>query len=95
MGLDGYLGLLGAACILGAFAGVQTKRLDPHQLPALLLNLGGASLVIVSLIFKFNLAAFLLEVAWAAIAIWGLFGWLRTRQQKSGTPPAPARTPDA
>ena len=94
MSLDVILGLLGAGCILGAFGGVQTKRLDPHELPSLLLNLGGAALVIVSLIFKPNVAAFVLEAAWAAIAIWGLFGWLRKRQQKSGTPPAPAGTPD-
>ncbi|MBP6547239.1 MAG: hypothetical protein KA220_11010 [Phenylobacterium sp.] len=95
MGLDGYIGLLGAALILGAYAGVQMKKLDPHDLPALLLNLGGASLVIVSLFFEFNLAAFLLEVAWVGIAVAGLFGWLRKRQQKPETPPAPAGTPDA
>ena len=95
MGLDGYIGLLGAALILGAYAGVQLKRLDPHDLPALLLNLGGASLVMVSLFFEFNLAAFLLEVAWAGIAVAGLFAWLRKKQKKHETPPAPAGTPDA
>lgn len=84
MGLDGAIGLVGAAMILGAYAGVQLKRLDPHDLPALLLNLGGASLVIVSLFFEFNLAAFLLEVAWVAVAVAGLFAWLRKQQ---GRPP--------
>jgi len=95
MDLGDILGLLGAACILGAFAGVQLKKLDPHQLPSLLLNLGGASLVIVSLIFKPNVAAFVLEVAWAAIAIAGLFGWLRRRQRRHGKRQALADTPDA
>jgi hypothetical protein len=80
MSLDAIAGLLGAALILGAYAGVQLKKLDPHQPPALLLNLGGASLVIVSLIFEFNLAAFLLEAAWVVIAVWGLFDWLRKKQ---------------
>ena len=94
MGPDGYIGLLGAALILGAYAGVQLKKLDPHDLPALLLNLGGASLVIVSLIFEFNLAAFLLEAAWVGIAVAGLFSWLRKKQQRPGTPPAPVRKPD-
>ena len=72
-------GLLGAALILGAYAGVQLKKLDPHQPPALLLNLGGAGLVLVSLYFEFNLAAALLEGAWVLIALWGLFDWARSR----------------
>lgn len=80
MSLDALAGLLGAALILGAYAGVQLKKLDPHQPPALLMNLGGASLVIVSLFFEFNLAAFLLEAAWVVIAVWGLFDWLRKKQ---------------
>jgi len=85
MGLDEVAGLIGAALILGAYAGVQLKSLDPHKPTALLLNLSGASLVIVSLIFEFNLAAFLLEAAWVVIAVWGLFVWLRTKTH----PPAP------
>jgi len=65
-------GLLGAALILLAFALVQAKRLDPHKAAALLLNLAGAGLVMASLVQRFNLAAFLLEAAWALIALWGL-----------------------
>lgn len=80
MSLDALAGLIGAALILGAYAGVQLKKLDPHRPPALLMNLGGASLVIVSLFFEFNLAAFLLEAAWVVIAVWGLFDWLRKKQ---------------
>ena len=72
MSLFDIAGLLGAFGILAAYAGVQLKRLDPHQPPALLLNLVGASLVLVSLIEDFNLAALLLEIAWIAIALQGL-----------------------
>lgn len=79
MTIDAVLGLIGAALILGAYAGVQLKKLDPHKPKALLLNLSGASLVLVSLIFEFNLAAFLLEAAWVIIAVWGLFVWVRTK----------------
>jgi len=79
--LDEIVGLVGAALILGAYAGVQLKKLDPHRPPALLLNLFGAALVIVSLLYEFNLAAFLLEAAWVLIALWGLFSWLRGRRR--------------
>jgi hypothetical protein len=65
-------GLLGAGLILAAFALVQAKRLDPHKASALLMNLLGAGLVMASLTQRFNLAAFLLEAAWALVALWGL-----------------------
>jgi hypothetical protein len=65
-------GLLGALGILLAYAGVQMKKLDPHRPPALLLNLTGASLVLISLIEDFNMAALLLEIAWIIIAVHGL-----------------------
>jgi hypothetical protein len=72
LSLSDLIGLLGALLILGAYAGVQFKRLDPHGLIALLLNLAGAGLVLVSLYFRFNLASALLEAAWAVIALVGL-----------------------
>jgi hypothetical protein len=72
MSLPDLAGLLGALLILGAYAGVQLKRLDPHRSAALAANFAGAGLVMVSLVWKFNLAAFLLEAAWAAIALVGL-----------------------
>jgi hypothetical protein len=37
-----------------------------------LMNLVGAGLVMASLAQRFNLAAFLLEAAWALVALWGL-----------------------
>lgn len=81
--LDEMLGLLGAALILLAYAGVQLKKLDPHRPRALLLNLTGAALVLVSLYFEFNLAAAILEGAWVLIAIWGLLDWWRGRSRPS------------
>jgi hypothetical protein len=65
-------GLLGAALILAAYALVQARRLDPHKAAALLMNLAGAGLVMASLARRFNLAAFLLEAAWALVALAGL-----------------------
>jgi hypothetical protein len=72
MNVYDLVGALGAAAILAAFAGVQTGRLSPHRPTALWLNLIGASLVMVSLIGYWNLATFLLEVAWIAVALYGL-----------------------
>jgi hypothetical protein len=65
-------GLAGVALILAAYAGAQLRRLDPLRAPALLMNLAGASLVLVSLTYRFNLAAFVMEAAWAVVALYGL-----------------------
>lgn len=76
------LGVVGVLCILIAYAGATAKRLDPARAPALLLNLAGALLILVSLYFDFNLSAVLMEGAWALVAIIGLvrlaFGTART-----------------
>ena len=66
------LGLVGAALFVVAFAGVQVEKLDPRGAPALLMNFGGAVLVLISLIFAFNLASFVLESVWGLIALYGL-----------------------
>jgi hypothetical protein len=46
--------------------------MDPRHAPALLLNLVGAGLILLSLAFRFNLSAFLMEAAWALVALYGL-----------------------
>ncbi|MBV8594264.1 MAG: hypothetical protein JOZ27_08200 [Caulobacteraceae bacterium] len=66
-------GMVGVAAMLVAYAAAQLKRLDPARAPSLLLNLGGSSLVMLSLVWKFNLAAFLMEASWALVAGAGLF----------------------
>ena len=79
MTLPDLAGLVGAASILLAYAGVQFGRLNSHKAAALALNFVGAALVLVSLWFKPNLAAAILEGAWALIALWGLIRLLFKR----------------
>ena len=65
-------GLIGVTMMLAAYALGQLGRLRIDSLTALLMNLGGALLVMVSLLYKFNLSAFLMEAAWAVVALFGL-----------------------
>ena len=74
------VGVAGVMMILVAYAGAQLGRLDPRRAPALLLNLVGACLILVSLAFRFNLAAVLMEAAWALVAIYGLVRLLLARR---------------
>ncbi len=72
MTLPDVAGLAGVFLILLAYAGGQAGRMDPRQAPALVLNLIGAGLIMWSLTFHFNLSAFLMEAAWALVALFGL-----------------------
>ena len=66
-------GLLGVALILLAYFLLQAGRMLGHSLTYQLMNASGALLVLVSLLYAFNLSAFLMEVAWLAVSIYGIF----------------------
>jgi hypothetical protein len=72
MSLPDIGGVIGVALMLFAYAAGQLRKLDMTALPALLMNLAGALLVLWSLTFKFNLSAALMEGAWALVALFGL-----------------------
>ena len=73
------VGLTGSALFIAAFIYAnQAATLD--KLWFNLANLVGAALLLASLWVNFNLAAFVLEVVWAAIALVGLISALRARR---------------
>lgn len=75
------IGLIGSAVFIGAFAYANiSKRLNKVVFNAL--NLLGAMLLISSLWVNFNLAAFVLEVAWAGIALFGLIAALVKKSEE-------------
>lgn len=73
------VGMVGVCAFLIAYFMLQTERLKANSAAYLLLNLAGALMVMFSLVFKWNLPAFLLEAAWALISIYGLYkhAWKR------------------
>lgn len=77
--LDG-LGVFGVFLILVAYTGATMGRLAPKKLLALLLNLVGAGLILLSMTEAFNLSAFLMEAAWALVAAIGVFRALLARK---------------
>ncbi len=77
--LGNIAGLTGVVCFLVAFFLLQNSRWDPHQPPYLLCNLAGALLVLASLLAAWNFPAFLLELLWAFISMWGLIKFYRSR----------------
>jgi len=66
-------GFVGVVLIVVAYLLLQLNQL-PSSAPAYsLLNAIGAFLVMVSLVFDFNLSAFLMEAFWFLISLFGLF----------------------
>lgn len=76
--LANIVGLIGGALMVIAFAYsnlAETMNLVLFNL----LNLVGALMLGASLVVHFNLASLLLEIVWAAIALFGLVKALMTR----------------
>jgi hypothetical protein len=91
VGFYDTIGLVGVLSLLAAYAGAQTRRLDPTGVTSLLMNLAGACLIMVSLSRTFNLSAFLMEASWAVVAIFGLGRrfWERARGRSGAKRGAP------
>ncbi|HST27126.1 MAG TPA: hypothetical protein VLK26_02010 [Rudaea sp.] len=73
------IGLLGVVLILLAYFLLQAGRLHGNALPYQLLNVAGALLVLVSLLYAFNLSAVLMELAWLLVSIYGIARGRRRR----------------
>ncbi len=76
--LADIVGLMGSALFIIAFTYSNLARTINFALFNIL-NLLGAFLLIASLTVHFNLAAMVLEIAWAIIATFGLVKALRSR----------------
>lgn len=75
-----WAGLLGVALTLIAFYLLQAGRLRGDGLSYQLMNAFGAFAVLLSLLYAFNLSAFVLEGLWLGISIYGIARGRRLRR---------------
>ena len=80
-----FAGLTGVILILIAYLMLQLGRWDGIDLRYTGLNLAGALLIILSLVFDFNLSAFLMEVAWVIISFVGIYRAMTARGDRPGS----------
>ena len=74
------LGIIGALTICAAYLAVSIKRLDPEGYPYQGANALGSILLLISLYFRPNPGAILIEAIWLAIALFAMGRiWLRRR----------------
>jgi hypothetical protein len=78
-------GFIGVVLIVIAYLLLQLNRLPSSAPSYSLLNAVGALLVIVSLLFNFNLPAFLMEAFWFLISLLGLTRSLISRHSVAKT----------
>ena len=66
------VGSVGVALIVVAFLLLQLERVASNGFAYLIANAIGASLILLSLAYEFNLSACLMEAFWLAISLLGL-----------------------
>jgi multidrug transporter EmrE-like cation transporter len=79
------IGNIGVLVLMIAYLMLQLNKLNSNGLAYSLLNAIGASLVIVSLLYDFNLSALLMEVFWVLISFVGIFRYFRLKALRSQT----------
>jgi hypothetical protein len=67
-----FVGNVGVLMILGTYFALQIGRLDARSVKYSALNALGAGSITLSLLFDFNLSAFVVEAAWVAVSLYGL-----------------------
>ncbi len=74
-----WIGVLGSFVIAGAYLSA-TRNWVAAERPAFnLLNLAGAGMILLSLYFRPNAGAIMIEVLWVGIALAALIRWLIRR----------------
>jgi hypothetical protein len=72
------VGLIGITLNVGAYAGLQTGKLGLADLNYTILNAAGGLAVIFSLVWSFNLAAFITQVLWLIFTPVGYLRWRKS-----------------
>ncbi|HXT62276.1 MAG TPA: hypothetical protein VN696_04495 [Pyrinomonadaceae bacterium] len=67
-----FAGNVGVALMVLAYLLLQAEKIRSSDLSYSLMNGVGALLVVVSLLYRFNLSAFLVEGFWFLISVYGL-----------------------
>ncbi|HEY4292038.1 CBU_0592 family membrane protein [Luteibacter sp.] len=83
-----WAGLFGVTLVLVAFFLLQAHKLSGQGYAYQVMNLLGAFGILLSLIFgTFNLSAFIQELAWFLISVYGIARGVRMRKATITTPP--------
>jgi hypothetical protein len=77
------IGNIGVLMILGCYLLLQLNKLASSELSFSLFNGLGALLILISLSYEFNLSAFIIELFWLLISLFGVTTCLLKRRATS------------
>ena len=80
-----FLGNVGVIVLIVTYLMLQLNKLSSDGLAYSLLNAIGASLIVISLLYDFNLSALLMEVFWVLISLVGIYRYFRLKALRSET----------
>lgn len=78
--ISDYVGLVGVVIVLIAYLFLQLEKTQSNSGSYLISNFIGSIFIIFSLIYNWNLSAFIVEVMWCIIS---LIGMLRIKLQRA------------
>jgi len=80
-----FIGNIGVIVLMVTYLMLQLNKLSSDALAYSVLNAVGASMIVVSLLFDFNLSALLMEVFWVLISFVGIYRYFRLKALRSQT----------
>jgi hypothetical protein len=66
-----FIGIFGVFLIIVAYIMMQIDHMDPKGVMFSLLNTIGAIFILISLIYDWNLASFVMEIIWFMLSLYG------------------------
>lgn len=87
LSLTDLIGILGVFVIIVAYMLLQLEKMEAKDLSFSVLNTLGALLIIISLLYDWNLASFLMESIWMLISLYGILKYynLKKREENAVT----------
>ena len=79
------VGNIGVVILMITYLMLQLNKLSSDSLSYSVLNAAGAGLIVISLLFDFNLSALLMEVFWVLISFVGIYRYFRLKSLRSQT----------
>lgn len=80
MSIHDIAGVVGSVIVIVAYFATQVGWFGANDPRFAWANLIGAALIIVSLLMDFNLAAFIMEIFWILISVFGLARYYYSRR---------------
>jgi hypothetical protein len=80
LSLIDLIGILGVVIIIIGYMLLQLERMDAKDLSFSILNTLGALLIIISLLYAWNLPSFIMEFTWMMISLYGIIKYYQHRE---------------